>query len=228
VLVVAALAEQTQLQRPRLDEEDRARFVQALRQRFGFGQSLLRLAELGEEVKALADESERELGDAAPLAEVDPFSAGGERGLRPLVQPPDDREIVAPDASFAALALLERELECAAHVLDSLPLAQAGAGEAADAECPCRLRKGELGRERKRPLGGRDRLAKRRRASPVPQMCPFCVRAFHEQTTTKCQFAGTLAKPSDGLEPSTPSLPCAPIGNWSQPVATVSARLSRS
>jgi hypothetical protein len=36
-------------------------------------------------------------------------------------------------------------------------------------------------------------------------------------------FAGLLCKPSDGLEPSTPSLPCAPIGNWSQPVATVLA-----
>jgi hypothetical protein len=31
------------------------------------------------------------------------------------------------------------------------------------------------------------------------------------------------AKPSDGLEPSTPSLPCAPNGNWSQPTATVLA-----
>jgi hypothetical protein len=27
-------------------------------------------------------------------------------------------------------------------------------------------------------------------------------------------------EPSDGLEPSTPSLPCAPIGNWWQLVAT--------
>ena len=30
-------------------------------------------------------------------------------------------------------------------------------------------------------------------------------------------------KPSDGLEPSTPSLPCAPNGNWSQPTAMASA-----
>jgi Domain of unknown function (DUF1707) len=36
-----------------------------------------------------------------------------------------------------------------------------------------------------------------------------------------------LAGPSDGLEPSTPSLPCAAGGNWSQPTATVSAYLSR-
>jgi hypothetical protein len=41
----------------------------------------------------------------------------------------------------------------------------------------------------------------------VPQMCPECVRVFYLETTTKCRFAGTLAKPSDGLEPSTPSLP---------------------
>jgi hypothetical protein len=35
-------------------------------------------------------------------------------------------------------------------------------------------------------------------------MCQECVRVFYVQTTAKCQFAGTLAKPSDGLEPSTP------------------------
>jgi hypothetical protein len=64
-------------------------------------------------------------------------------------------------------------------------------------------------------------------ASRVPQMCPECVRVFDGQTTTKCGFAGTLGKPSDGLEPSTPSLPCAPIGNQSQPVATVLACFGR-
>ena len=46
--------------------------------------------------------------------------------------------------------------------------------------------------------------ARRRRASRVPQMCPECVRVFSGQTTTKCRFAGTLGKSSDGLEPSTP------------------------
>jgi hypothetical protein len=50
-------------------------------------------------------------------------------------------------------------------------------------------------------------VARRRGATRVPQMCPECVRTFSKQTTTKCRFAGTLAKPSDGLEPSTPSLP---------------------
>ena len=35
------------------------------------------------------------------------------------------------------------------------------------------------------------------------------------------------AKPSDGLEPSTPSLPFWGQGNWSQPMATVFARMSR-
>jgi hypothetical protein len=29
---------------------------------------------------------------------------------------------------------------------------------------------------------------------------------FSGLTTTKCRFAGTIGKPSDGLEPSTPSL----------------------
>ena len=35
----------------------------------------------------------------------------------------------------------------------------------------------------------------------VPEMCPKCVRVFYTQTTIKCRFAGTLGKPSDGLEP---------------------------
>src|SRR5919204_5909919 len=39
----------------------------------------------------------------------------------------------------------------------------------------------------------------------------------------KAQICGTFAKPSDGLEPSTPSLPCAPFGNGSQPTARVLA-----
>jgi hypothetical protein len=50
-------------------------------------------------------------------------------------------------------------------------------------------------------------VARRRDASRVPQVCPECVRVFNGQTTTKGRFAGTLRKPSDGLEPSTPSLP---------------------
>ena len=43
----------------------------------------------------------------------------------------------------------------------------------------------------------------------------------------KAPLCGAFSKPSDGLEPSTPSLPCAPTGNSSQPVATVLACLSR-
>ena len=40
-------------------------------------------------------------------------------------------------------------------------------------------------------------------------------------------FFKSFWKPSDGLEPSTPSLPCRLAGNWSQPVATVLACFSR-
>src|SRR5262249_20992907 len=58
-------------------------------------------------------------------------------------------------------------------------------------------------------------------------MCPECVRTFNEQATTKCRFAGTLVKPSDGLEPSPPSLPCAPNGKRSQRTATVFACFGR-
>ena len=38
---------------------------------------------------------------------------------------------------------------------------------------------------------------------------------------TTCPFAGILRKPSDGLEPSAPSLPWNASGNRSQPTATV-------
>jgi hypothetical protein len=61
----------------------------------------------------------------------------------------------------------------------------------------------------------------------VPEMCPECVRVFNEQATTKCRFAGSLLKPSDGLEPSTASLPWNDSGNRSQPTATVLACLGR-
>jgi hypothetical protein len=36
-------------------------------------------------------------------------------------------------------------------------------------------------------------------------------------------LCSAFAESSDGLEPSTPSLPCAALGNWSQPTATVLA-----
>ena len=52
--------------------------------------------------------------------------------------------------------------------------------------------------------GRSEGVARRRAASRVLEMCPECVRAFNEQTTLQCLFAGTLSKPSDGLEPSTP------------------------
>ena len=45
--------------------------------------------------------------------------------------------------------------------------------------------------------------------------------------SAKAHVCGQFFKPSDGLEPSTPSLPCAPIGNWLQPVATVLACFGR-
>ena len=53
-------------------------------------------------------DSKRVRGDATPLAEVAPLSAGGDGGLRPLVLPAGHREVVVQDGGFAALALLER------------------------------------------------------------------------------------------------------------------------
>ena len=63
-------------------------------------------------------------------------------------------------------------------------------------------------------------VARRRDASRVPQMCPECVRAFYEQTTRSGHLQAFFRKPSDGLEPSTPSLPWNLSGNRWQPVAT--------
>ena len=53
---------------------------------------------------------------------------------------------------------VERERERPAHVLESLPVPEGGAGRAADAERARRLGQAELGGEGERPLGGRDRL----------------------------------------------------------------------
>ena len=47
-----------------------------------------------------------------------------------------------------ALTLLDRERERPAHVLEPLPLAQGGAGAAAEAESARRLGQTELGGER--------------------------------------------------------------------------------
>jgi len=73
-------------------------------------------------------------------------------------------------------------------------------------------------------------VALARGCPPVPGMCTRLVPAHAGRAKTGNtigSFAGLLSKPSDGLEPSTPSLPCAPIGNRSQPVATVLACWSR-
>ena|SRR5438067_12485098 len=45
---------------------------------------------------------------------------------------------------------------------------------------------------------------------------------------TKPKSPANRRKPSDGLEPSTPSLPCTSRGNQSQPTATVFACFGRS
>ena len=55
---------------------------------------------------------------------------------------------------------------------------------------------------------------------------PTGYRTFDEEQVVlngKASTCGAFAEPSDGLEPSTPSLPSRSRGNWSQPVATVLA-----
>jgi hypothetical protein len=63
-----------------------------------------------------------------------------------------------------------------------------------------------------------DRARRRRETSRcvarTRNVSVLCVRAFDKQTTRKCQFTDVFSKPSDGLEPSTPSLPCALSGDW--------------
>ena len=55
-------------------------------------------------------------------------------------------------------------------------------------------------------------VARRRACPPSPKMYPSRTRTASNLATTGntlCLFTGLLCKPSDGLEPSTPSLPCA-------------------
>jgi hypothetical protein len=73
----------------------------------------------------------------------------------------------------------------------------------------------------------------RRRACPRVPASPKCTRLVPARNpylaiagNTTCPVAGLFFKPSDGLEPSTPSLPCDPIGNRSQHTATVFACFS--
>ena len=86
-------------------------------------------------------------------------SLGGvERGRWPLVEPDDAGEVAVDDGGLASQALLERELERPAHVLEPVRIPQLAAGEAAPVESECRLGQAELRGERERSLGRRDRL----------------------------------------------------------------------
>ena len=103
---------------------------------------------------------ERELGEAAPLAERNAFPQGDERGLLwPLVRPDEAGEVVLDHSGFAAQALLERELERPAYVLDAVCVRQRAAGEATEVERECRLGESEVGGKRECPVGSRDCLA---------------------------------------------------------------------
>ena len=82
------------------------------------------------------------------------------RRVRPAAPgtPDDPGEVAVDDGGLAPLALLQREPERPAHVFDPVRVPQPAAGEAAPVERECRLGEAELGGERERPLGGRDRL----------------------------------------------------------------------
>src|SRR5580765_445474 len=158
MLVPAALGEQTSLHGARLRVHEIAGRLYAFRHRTCLGQRLLRETALGEEDRAHAGDPQRELGDSAPLAEVDPLPASIEGGLRPVVLPADEREVVVHDRRGAALTLRECKRERPALVLESLPVAEGGPGGAAGAESLRRLGQAELGGEGERLVGGRDRL----------------------------------------------------------------------
>jgi hypothetical protein len=73
-------------------------------------------------------------------------------------------------------------------------------------------------------------VARARECPRVPKctrLVPAKRRKLAIAGNTKCPFAGLLGKPSDGLEPSTPSLPWNVSGNRWQPVATDLACLRR-
>ena len=73
-------------------------------------------------------------------------------------------------------------------------------------------------------------VARARECPPVPKstrLVPARNQNLAFAGNTVCPFAGLLCKPSDGLEPSTPSLPWNDSGNRSQPTATVFACLGR-
>ena len=109
MFVRAALGEQAQLQGAGLAGDDIAGCLQALGKRHGFGQRLLGPAELCEEGGAHAGDPERQLGNAAALAEVDSLPAGIQCGLGPLGLPAVEREVVVQDGRAAALTPFERE-----------------------------------------------------------------------------------------------------------------------
>jgi hypothetical protein len=61
--------------------------------------------------------------------------------------------------------------------------------------------------------------------SGLHKRAPYPPKFDEEQVALneKAPTCGAFAEPSSGLEPETPSLPCAPISNWSQPTATALA-----
>jgi GNAT superfamily N-acetyltransferase len=87
-------------------------------------------------------------------------------------------------------------------------------------------------------MAGMDRVGRRRQTSRLPtnarqsrESVPVSYPRTQEAPKQATQYAhlqGFCREPSDGLEPSTPSLPCDGRGNQSQPTATVFAYPSRS
>jgi hypothetical protein len=69
----------------------------------------------------------------------------------------------------------------------------------------------------------RGSYSERRTARSVRPWCDLVSPEPATRSVNKPLICSGFFKPSDGLEPSTPSLPCAPNGNWSQPTATVLA-----
>ena len=66
-------------------------------------------------------------------------------------------------------------------------------------------------------------LSRRRSILKAPFEAPYLphIRRRASRPERKAPGCGAFAEPSDGLEPSTPSLPCSTRGNRSQPAATV-------